>query len=173
MQMQAKIAEQQRSDMEFHAGLQQIVGEAQAAKRSGAINPLKTPDEKYLEKLLNPSVPVDRSQLPHVKRNWLLASEAAVHLQLTNIPDPGMLFMLQNMVTDLFRVGAWDADEYFDQRQLKLESTIMMLKSIGYTKNPRERDALNESRFVNTVRDERARPRESTGFVDGLIAGRR
>jgi hypothetical protein len=79
---------------------------------------------------------------------------------------------LRRSVTDLFRIGAWDAPEYFEQRQLKFESELLMTKSIGWTDNARERDALNETRNAMMIRDDRPQqPRESHGFLQGFFRG--
>mgnify|MGYP000907811856 CR=1 FL=1 len=136
----------------------------QARQRYPTID--KTKDERYLDFILNPKVPKD----PRTDRLYPFSTEAAVHLQLTNIPDLPTYFRLKNMVIDLFRIEGWDAPEYLQLRLLKFFSEIQMLKSAGWTKNPRERDALNESRQQLTLRDDRTPlPRESNGFLAGFF----
>lgn len=128
----------------------------------------KTKDERYLEYLLHPAAPPN----PHVTKFYTMAGEAAKHLELANIADPVMYQRLRRSVTDLFRIAAWDAPEYFEQRQLKFEAELLMTKSVGWTKNARERDALNETRNSMAIRDDRpVQPRESHGFLQGFFRG--
>lgn len=128
----------------------------------------KTKDERYLEYLLHPATPKNR----HIEKFYTMAGDAAKHLELANISDPVMYQRLRRSVTDLFRIAAWDADEYFEQRQLKFETELLMSKSIGWTKNARERDALNETRNAMSIRDDRPQqPRESQGFLQGFFRG--
>ncbi len=149
---------------------QQLAVAQQQAQMDGK-RQLKTQDERYFEKLLNPGVPSERK---HLNDKWVLASEAARHLQLTNIYDEKRLFYFEVWVDDLFTVASWDADEYFDERQLQFFAEIAMHKSVSWTGAPRERDALNETRLVSTMKSDRqTRPTETSSFIGGFLAGRR
>jgi hypothetical protein len=130
------------------------------------MNLLKTPDEKVLDSLLNPDIP----KRDHLDKYYSIASEAARHLALTNIPDEWVMHKMRVMVQDLFRVGGWSAPEYFDERQLKFSSTLHLYKSAGWTKNSRERDALNESKITQRIsQDVATSPRETGNFFNGLL----
>ena len=127
----------------------------------------KSKDERSVEYLLHPKTP----PTPHINKFYALAGESAIHQELANIADPVIYYRLRRTVTDLFRIGAWDADEYFEQRQVRFLSELFLTKSIGWTRNSRERDAINEFRQTNTIRDDRAAPpRESPGFIQGFFA---
>ena len=128
-----------------------------------------TRDERYLHYLLHPSVP-DSARQNGRERLWLLKPEAVKHLQLTMFPDQTSYHRFKKSLADLMRIANWDADDYLQERQLKLYAEIMGRKSIGWTPNPRERDAINENRMTNVVRDDRTPPpRESHGFLGGLF----
>ena len=139
---------------------------AQAGRNSA--NTLKTPDEKVLEALLHPDIP-DR---PELKKYYALASDAARHLALTNIPDDWVMHRFKEFVADLFTVGAWSAPEYFNERQLKFETQLHLYKSAGWTKNSRERDALNESRITQKLTQETNTAPRETGNFFGALWGR-
>ena len=127
----------------------------------------KSKDERSVEYLLHPKTP----PTPHINKFYALAGESAIHQELANIADPVIYYRLRRTVTDLFRIGAWDADEYFEQRQVRFLSELFLTKSIGWTRNSRERDAINEFRQTNTIRDDRAAPpRESPGFIQGFFS---
>lgn len=127
----------------------------------------KSKDERSVEYLLHPKTP----PTPHINKFYALAGESAIHQELANIADPVIYYRLRRTVTDLFRIGAWDADEYFEQRQVRFLSELFLTKSIGWTRNSRERDAINEFRQTNTIRDDRAvPPRESPGFIQGFFS---
>lgn len=146
--------------------IQRLVAQKRAEKNYPGLE--KTKDERYLDYILNPKSPDN----PHISKFYAFASDAAVHLQLANIPDPTIYYRFRRGVVDLFRTAAWDADEYFEQRQLKFETELLMTKSIGWTKNTRERDALNENRSNMIIRDDRPQqPRESPGFIQGFFRG--
>lgn len=133
-----------------------------------AQGPRPTKDERYLQFLLGAGLPRAK---PHLEKHWLLASEVVKHLQLTNFPDWNSYYKFKQMLTDQFRVAGWDADEYFDELQLKRFGNLMAQKSISWTKVPRERDALNEDRHTTVVRDDRTPiPRESHGIMAGMFA---
>lgn len=127
----------------------------------------KTKDERSIEYLLHPKTPATK----HINKFYALAGESAIHQELANIADPTIYYRLRRTVTDLFRIGAWDADEYFEQRQVRFLSELFLTKSIGWTRNSRERDALNEFRQTSTIRDDRPQqPRESHGFIQGFFS---
>jgi hypothetical protein len=131
--------------------------------------PLKTPEQHHLEMLLNPDIP----PRPHLDKFYALAKETARHLSLTNIPDPYEMHKINLLVSDLFRIASWSAPEYFEERQLKLESRILLLKSAGWTKNSRMIDSLNEQRVhQHVIAEQNTRPRETQGFIAGLLGGR-
>ena len=122
----------------------------------------KSLTEKQMILLLNPDVP----KKPHLEKYWAFSSKAARHLELTNIPNSFEFQKLEDMATDIRRLGAWDAMEYFEERQLAFFTRIMMLKSAGWTSHNRERDALNENRLTNELRDNRNPPaKEHGGFL--------
>lgn len=147
--------------------VREIVQQERARREYPEID--KTKDERYLEYLLHPATP---DNLPELDKFYSLAGEAAKHLELANIADPVMYQRLRRSVTDLFRIAAWSAPEYFRQRQLKFEAELLMTKSVGWTKNARERDALNETRNSMAIRDDRpVQPRESHGFLQGFFRG--
>jgi hypothetical protein len=126
----------------------------------------QTKDERYLEKILDPHVRDE--DLADVF--YAIAGDAAVHLSLTNIPDPHIYQRLRMHMEDLFLLYSWSANDYFKMRQLKLVGEAMLLKSIGYTKNIRERDALITSGTAMTMRDDRASPpRESGNILAGFL----
>lgn len=128
----------------------------------------KSMTEKQMDLLLNPDVP----HKPHLDKYWAFADKAARHIALTNIPNPIEFQRLDDMATDIRRIGAWDARKYFEERQLAFFVRIMMLKSAGWTKNSRERDALNENRLTNEMRDNRNPPaKEHGGFLSFFSGG--
>lgn len=130
--------------------------------------PQPTRDERYLDFLLNPCIPKERK---HLSKYWPLVSDAAKHLQLTKITDPGLFHSLNRQIQDLFVVGSWDADEYFDMRCIKLFSKIQLLKSTTYAVGMREREALVACTVSNIVRDDRTPPpKESHGFLGGMFS---
>lgn len=132
--------------------------------------PVKSMTEKQMALLLNPDVP----KKPHLDKYWAFTDKAARHLELTNIPNPYEFQKLEDMATDIRRIGAWDAMRYFEERQLAFFTRIMMFKSAGWTKNSRERDALNENRLTNEMRDNRNPPaKESGGFLSAFMGGKR
>jgi hypothetical protein len=137
---------------------------------SGEFPPIaKTLTEKQMHLLLNPEVPRNEN----LDRYWSFSREAARHLQLTNIPNPFDMRRLEEITTDILRIGAWDADEYFDERQLRFFTRILMLKSAGWTKNNRERDALNESRLTSEMRDNRNPPAKEHGGFLAFLGGKK
>jgi hypothetical protein len=143
------------------------MGFGPAYPQSG-FTPRPTKDERYLQFLLGAGLPKAR---PHLEKHWLLASEVVKHLQLTNFPDKESYQKFKQMLTDQFRVGGWDADEYFDELQLKRFGNLMAQKSISWTRVPRERDALNEDRHTTVVRDDRTPiPRESPTLIGGMFS---
>jgi hypothetical protein len=126
----------------------------------------KTKTERELHLLLDPNAP----DVPHVNKFYSLVGGSGIHQELANIADPIIYYRLRRTVSDLFCVGSWDADEYFEQRQIRFLSELLLTKSIGWTKNSRERDAINEFRQTNTIRDDRPQmPRESPGFFHGFF----
>lgn len=128
----------------------------------------KTMTEKQMHLLLNPEVP----RKDNLDRYWAFSQKAARHLQLTNIPNPFEFRKLEEMITDILRIAAWDADEYFDERQLRFFTRIMMYKSAGWTHNNRERDALNESRLTSEMRDNRNPPAKEHGGFLAFLGGK-
>ncbi len=135
----------------------------------GEFPPLvKSMTEKQMILLLNPDVP----QKPHLNKYWAFASKAARHLELTNIPNSFEFAKLEDMATDIRRIGAWSATEYFEERQLAFFTRIMMFKSAGWTHNSRERDALNENRMTNEMRDNRNPPAKEHGGFLAFLGGK-
>jgi hypothetical protein len=129
---------------------------------------LQTPEQQHLRMLLEPGI--DTKDRPYLKRHYLLAEEAARHLALANITDPFEYQRLNRLISDQFVVGGWSAPEYFEERQLKLFSRIQLSKSIGWTKNSRMIDSLNEQRITQNIRAEQnTGPRETHGFLQGLM----
>ena len=129
---------------------------------------MQTPEQQHLKMLLEPGI--DTKERPHLKRHYLLAEEAARHLALANITDPFEYQKLNRLITDQFVVASWDAPEYFEERQLKLFSRIQLSKSIGWTKNSRMIDSLNEQRITQNIRAEQnTGPRETHSFLQGLM----
>lgn len=142
---------------------------AQALNQTRGMGPLKTPEQHHLEFLLNPDIP----ERDHLKKFYALAEQSARHLALTNIPDPHEMYKMNLFVSDLFRIASWSAPEYFEERQLKFESRIHLLKSAGWTKNSRMLDALNEQRIhQHILAEQNTGPRETQGFIAGLLGGR-
>lgn len=142
--------------------------QASQAGAGGRSYPLidQTKDERYLEKILDPHAPLTEQ----TRRFYSLAGPAAVHLSLTNIPDPYIYQRLRMHIEDLFLLRSWSADDYFEMRQLKLLGEALLLKSVGYTPNIRERDALITSGQSMTMRDDRAQqPRESGNIIAGFL----
>ena len=141
---------------------------AQMGQPRGPKQPMQTPEQQHLRMLLEPGI--DTKERPHLKRHYLLAEEAARHLALANITDPFEYQKLNRLITDQFVVASWDAPEYFEERQLKLFSRIQLSKSIGWTKNSRMIDSLNEQRITQNIRAEQnTGPRESVGFLQGIL----
>lgn len=127
--------------------------------------PTKSLTEQQMDRLLNPDVP----NKPHLDRYWAFVGKAARHMELTNIPSPKEMQQLEDMATDIRRVAMWDAEEYFEERQMTFFTRLMLYKSAGWTRNSRERDALNESRLTSEVRDNRnPPPKEHGGFLSFL-----
>lgn len=127
--------------------------------------PMKSLTEQQMDRLLNPDVP----KRAHLDRYWSFVGDAARHMELTNIPDRETMQKLEDMATDIRRVAMWDAEKYFEERQMTFFTRLMLLKSAGWTKNSRERDALNESRLTNEMRDNRnPPPKEHGGFLSFL-----
>lgn len=136
----------------------------------GEFPPLaKSMTEKQMNLLLNPDVP----KKPHLDKYWAFSDKAARHLELTNIPNPYEFQKLEDMATDIRRIGAWDAMRYFEERQLAFFTRIMMFKSAGWTKNSRERDALNENRLTNEMRDNRNPPAKEHGGFLSFLGGKK
>lgn len=130
---------------------------------------VKSLTEKQMNLLLNPDVP----RKPHLDKYWAFADKAARHLELTNIPNPYEFQKLEDMATDIRRIGAWDAQKYFEERQLAFFTRIMMFKSAGWTKNSRERDALNENRMTSEMRDNRNPPPTEHGGFLAFLGGKK
>jgi hypothetical protein len=126
--------------------------------------------ERQIEKLIDTDVP----QNDVLKRLWLFSSESGRHFELTNIPDQKAHQKMKRGLRDIMRISTWDADEYMEIRQtLLLYNDVLSGKSIGWTDNARERDALNESRSIHRIEEGRqAPPRESSGFLS-FMSGRR
>ncbi|MFA5408237.1 MAG: hypothetical protein WC343_05640 [Bacilli bacterium] len=127
--------------------------------------------ERTLSKLLDPDIPDDEKGL---KQLWLFSGSSARHVELTNIPTPEAHRKFRRSVTGVLRIATWDAGDYLQQRMAKLVfCDILAGKSIGYTRHSRERDALNESRLTQTVRDDRPAPprNEGGGFLSFLKRG--
>jgi len=120
--------------------------------------------------LLDPDIPDDGS----LKDLWLFSGDVARHVELTNIPTPEAHRKFRRATTSILRVATWDADDYLQQRMAKLAfCDILAGKSIGYTRHTRERDALNENRLTQTLRDDRPAPPRSDGggFLSFLKRG--
>jgi hypothetical protein len=140
-------------------------------QRKSMSGPIQTMEEKNLELLLCLNVP-DRHDLPN--RYFSLAGEPARHLQLTNIYSESVLDKISRWSTDLICVGSWDAEQYFDERQMKFMSYVASLKSVSYSGHPTERQSLNEQRLTQTQRVQYdAPPRESSSFLMGMMGGGR
>ncbi|MDD5049998.1 MAG: hypothetical protein WC489_07300 [Patescibacteria group bacterium] len=126
--------------------------------------------DRHLEKLLDPDVPRNET----LENLWLFGDYASRHLELTIIPDRESHHGLRQKMRDLQRISTWDADDYLQLRQaLVFASEVLAGKSIGYTDNTRERDALNEDRRVVTVKDDRTPQPKEGGFFSGIIGRRR
>ena len=126
--------------------------------------------EQSLSMLLDPDIPDDGS----LKDLWLFSGDVARHVELTNIPTPEAHRKFRRATTSILRVATWDADDYLQQRMAKLAfCDILAGKSIGYTRHTRERDALNENRLTQTLRDDRPAPPRSDGggFLSFLKRG--
>lgn len=136
-------------------------------------SPIKPLGERQMEKLIDPDVPTDTDS-KELNKLWIFSSKATRHIELTNIPTPEAHKIIRRKMTDLTRIAHWDADEYLQVRMAKFFVTdILGGKSIGYTRHSRERDALNENRITQTIRDDRPLPpRESGGFLN-FVRGRR
>jgi|SRR5690554_3764600 len=126
--------------------------------------------EQSLSMLLDPDIPPAGS----LEDLWLFSGDVARHVELTNIPTPEAHRKFRRAVTSVLRVATWDADDYLQQRMAKLAfCDILAGKSIGYTRHSRERDALNENRLTQTIRDDRpGLPQDSGGgFLSFLKRG--
>lgn len=129
----------------------------------------KSLGEKQMDTLLKPDLPV-KPNGPLAKL-WIFSGEVTRHVQLTNIPSEHEKHRLELHVVDLERVSNWDGSDYLDTLQAEFAFTqLLASKSITYTKAPRERDALNESRLTQTLRDDRAPlPKNSGGGLLGFL----
>ena len=131
--------------------------------------PMKSLTEQQMDRLLNPDVP----KRDHLERYWAFVSQAGRHMELTNIPSPMEMQQLEDMANDIKRVAMWDAPKYFDERQMTFFTKIMLYKSAGWTKNSRERDALNESRLTSEMRDNRNPPPKEHGGFLAFLGGKK
>lgn len=123
--------------------------------------------ERQMETLLKPDLPVKKGPL---EKLWIFSGEATRHVQLTNIPTEADKRRFDRNVNDILRVATWDADDYLDLLQAKfLVTKVLAAKSIGYTRMPRERDALNESRITQTIRDDRPPIPKDNGGLFGFL----
>ena len=126
--------------------------------------------EQSLSMLLDPDIPDDGTLGPL----WIFSGDVARHVELTNIPTPEAHRKFRRSITSILRVATWDADDYLQQRMAKLAfCDILAGKSIGYTRHTRERDALNENRLTQTLRDDRPAPprNDGGGFLSFLKRG--
>lgn len=122
--------------------------------------------ERQMETLLKPDLP----KKGPLEKLWIFSGEATRHVQLTNIPTENDKHRFDRNVNDLLRVATWDADDYLDLQQAKfLVTKVLAAKSIGYTRMPRERDALNENRITQTIRDDRPPLPKDTGGLFGFL----
>jgi len=124
--------------------------------------------ERQMETLLKPDLPI-RSGGP-LKKLWIFSGEATRHIQLTNIPSESEMRRFNRGINDIMRVATWDADDYLDAQQAKfLVCKVLAPKSIAYTRMPRERDALNENRITQTIRDDRPPIPKDNGGLFGFL----
>lgn len=126
--------------------------------------------ERTLAKLLDPDIPKTST----LSALWIFSGDAARHVELTNIPTPEAHKKLRRRVADIMRIKEWDADDYAAERMARFVfCDILAGKSIGYTRHPRERDALNENRITQTISADRPSvPNDSGGgFLSFLKRG--
>lgn len=122
--------------------------------------------ERQMETLLKPDLP----KKGPLEKLWIFSGEATRHVQLTNIPTENDKRRFDRNVNDMLRVATWDADDYLDLQQAKfLVTKVLAAKSIGYTRMPRERDALNENRITQTIRDDRPPIPKDNGGLFGFL----
>jgi len=131
--------------------------------------------QQQLNTLLQPDIPKEPEKHGILSRLWVFSGASARHFQLSNIPTPEDQILQERMVYDTFMVAGWDINpDYLDARMTQIAvNKLLAPKSISYTGVPRERDALNESRLTQIVRDERALPpKDHGGFFSWLRRGR-
>jgi len=144
------------------------VGAAVASQnQQRQMNPLKTPEEKTLDRLLCLNIP----QKDHTNKYWSMGGESSYHASLTQVFSPWILERINRWHSDLLRVGSWSADEYFDYRQMKYTNFIAVLKSVTFAGHSTEREHLTTNRIVQDINQSSGNtaPRETQSFMYGLL----